>query len=146
MKKNRIDVIFLDKIKVDKNFFKKIIERLIREKKIKKKIIVSLVIVNDKIIKDFNRIFRKKNETTTILSFPLVSSTDFITPQKDFFLGDIVINVRRIRKEHKNFREDLKKSLIHAFLHLLSYNHDKIINEKKMRKEEEKLLGALNDI
>lgn len=146
MRKDRIDIVFLDRIKIDKVLLRNIARRIIKEKDIKEKVVVSLIIVNDKIIREFNNIFRRQNKVTTILSFPLISSFEFITPRKEINLGDIVVNIRRIKKINNNFKENLKKNIVHAFLHLLSYNHGTIKNQKKMEKEEKRFIGALDDI
>jgi ssRNA-specific RNase YbeY (16S rRNA maturation enzyme) len=55
---------------VDKNTFEKIVETILSEEKkgiVGKK--VSFAIVNEKEIKDFNRIYRKKDYVTDVLSF-----------------------------------------------------------------------------
>ena len=146
MLKNKINIILADKFKTDEKLLREILERLIKAEKIKKRVVVSLVVVGNKTIKEINKMFRGKNRATSILSFPLLSSSKFVTPEEELFLGDIIINIEKIKKEKKDFKAEIKKNLAHSFLHLLSYTHDSQRNEKIMKKEEEKLIGVLNDI
>ncbi len=139
MKNHKINIIFFDKIKTNKELLFKIIKRLIEEKNIKQKVSVSLVLVNSKTIKELNKIFRKKNKVTSVLSFPLLARQKFITGSKEMSLGDIIINIENLKKE-KEFKKKLKENITHSFLHLLKFSH------KDMEKEEKKLIEALSDI
>lgn len=147
MSKHEIEVIYLDKKnKVAKKLLSEILERLIKAKNIKGKVVISLVQVNNKIIKELNSKFRNKNETTSVLSLPLNTKFPFITPKKSLFLGDIILNIQKIKRENKDFKKTIKENIIHSFLHLLSFNHNTARNEQKMKNEEKRLLGVLNDI
>lgn len=149
MRKNKIEIIFFDSSVTleEKNLILKILEKIIKKKIPKRKVVLTVVIVSNETIKEINKKFRRINKVTSVLSFPLINSSfEFIVPKKDLFLGDIILNFSKIKKENKNFKDHLKKHLVHAFLHLLCYTHDSLNEAKIMEEEEKKLLEALNDI
>ena len=92
---------------------------------------------NNKSIKKLNRNFRDKNKSTDILSFPFSKKLKI---SKETYLGDIIISYNFIDKpksqDNKSFRKKLIKTFIHGFLHLLSFNHVRDADYKKMLKEE----------
>ena len=53
---------------------------------------------------------------------------------KKIYLGDIIINLKKIKK--KNFIVNFDKLWIHGLLHLLGYTHKKDKEYKKMLKLE----------
>ncbi|HCZ11518.1 MAG TPA: rRNA maturation RNase YbeY, partial [Nitrospiraceae bacterium] len=64
-----------------------------------------------------------------------------------FSIGDIVINLHKAERQAKEygvtFHREVERLLIHGFLHLLGYDHEKSKYEaRKMRKLEEELLGV----
>ena len=93
---------------------------------------------NNTNIKKLNKNFRNKNKSTDILSFPFDSNLRIF---KETYLGDIIISYNFINNPKsqriKFFKEKLIKTFIHGFLHLLSFDHVKNKDYKKMLKEEE---------
>ena len=53
---------------------------------------------------------------------------------KKIYLGDIIINLKKVKK--KNFINNFDKLWIHGLLHLLGYTHKKDKDYKKMLKLE----------
>ena len=102
----------------------------------KKNFIATLVLSNTKEIKTLNCKFRGKNKSTDILSFPFneKSSKKIFKRNKKVYLGDIIINLKKIKK--KNFINNFDKLWIHGLLHLLGYTHKKDKEYKKMLKLE----------
>ena len=78
------------------------------------------------------------NKPTDILSFPFQKK---IKLKDKLYLGDIIIsyNFMNIPKNQNNslFKDKVIKTFIHGFLHLLSFDHIKLKDYKKMLKEEE---------
>ena len=72
------------------------------------------------------------------MSFPFEKKFDV---KKSPYLGDIVISYDYMHKpkilNNLDFKKKVIKIFIHGFLHLLSYDHIKIKDFKKMFKEEE---------
>tara|TARA_B100001093_G_scaffold94_1_gene174 strand:+ start:6870 stop:7331 length:462 start_codon:yes stop_codon:yes gene_type:complete len=126
------------KIKKKEIFFKKICKAFPKKYKFSgKKVSLSLLLSNNKSIKKLNKSFRKKNKSTDILSFPFSKK---INLSKKTYLGDIIISFNYIDKPKSQklqfFKKKLIKIFIHGFLHLLSFNHIKNKDYKKMLKEE----------
>ena len=126
------------RLKNKKLFFNKICKSFPKKYKfLNKKISLTLLLSNNKSIKKLNRNFRDKNKSTDILSFPFSNKLKIT---KETYLGDIIISYNFIDKpksqNNESFRKKLIKTFIHGFLHLLSFNHVRDADYKKMLKEE----------
>ena len=119
-------------------FFQKICNAFPKKYKfLHKKVSFTLLLSNNKNIQKLNKLFRKKNKPTDILSFPL---TKKFRVSKQTYLGDIIISYNFINKPKslntKLFKEKVIKIFIHGFLHLLGFDHKKNKDYIKMLKEE----------
>ena len=126
-------------------FFKKICKAFPKKYKfLNKKVTFTLLLSNNKNIKKLNKVFRKKNKSTDILSFPLDKKTKI---KKNTYLGDIIISYNYLDKPRsqdlKSFKEKVAKILIHGFLHLLGFDHKKNKDYSKMLKEENLLFKSI---
>lgn len=127
------------KIKNKHLFFKSIVRFFPKKYRfIRKKVSLTVLLSNNKNIKKLNKKFRNKDKPTDILSFPFEKKFDV---KKSPYLGDIVISYDYMHKpkilNNLDFKKKVIKIFIHGFLHLLSYDHIKIKDFKKMFKEEE---------
>ena len=100
---------------------------------------ISLALLTDPEIKKLNRVYRKKNKATDVLSF-VINSEDT--------LGEVLISLEQARiaarKENKSLKSQLQLLSIHGILHLLGYDHEKSQKEAKKQKElEEDILSSL---
>ena len=129
-----------------KEFFFYLICKLFQKKYkfINKRIFLTLLLSNNKGIKKLNKKFRNKNKPTDILSFPFQKK---IKLKDKLYLGDIIIsyNFMNIPKNQNNnlFKDKVIKTFIHGFLHLLSFDHIKLKDYKKMFKEEQKIYQSV---
>ena len=126
-------------------FFKKICKAFPKKYKfLNKKVTFTLLLSNNKNIKKLNKVFRKKNKSTDILSFPLNKKLKI---SKNTYLGDIIISYNYLDKPRsqdlKSFKEKVAKILIHGFLHLLGFDHKKNKDYSKMLKEENLLFKSV---
>ncbi|MDC3120817.1 rRNA maturation RNase YbeY [Candidatus Pelagibacter sp.] len=126
-------------------FFQKICNAFPKKYKfLNKKVSFTLLLSNNKNIQKLNKLFRKKNKPTDILSFPL---TKKFRVSKQTYLGDIIISYNFINKPKslntKLFKEKVIKIFIHGFLHLLGFDHKKNKDYIKMLKEEEKIYKSV---
>ena len=126
-------------------FFKQICKAFPKKYKfLNKKVTFTLLLSNNKNIKKLNKVFRKKNKSTDILSFPLDKKTKIT---KNTYLGDIIISYNYVDKPRsqdlKSFKEKVAKILIHGFLHLLGFDHKKNKDFSKMLKEENLLFKSV---
>ena len=115
------------KLKNKDQFFKNVCKAFPKKYKFfNKKVTFTLLLSNNKNIKKLNKVFRKKNKSTDILSFPLDKK---IKISKNTYLGDVIISYNYLDKPRsqdlKSFKEKVAKILIHGFLHLLGFDHKK---------------------
>ena len=133
------------KLKNKQIFFKKICRAFPKKYKfLNKKVTFTLLLSNNKNIKKLNKVFRKKNKPTDILSFPIDKK---IKISKHTYLGDIIISYNYLDKprsqDSKLFKEKVIKLFIHGFLHLLGFDHKKNKDYDKMLREENFLFQSV---
>jgi len=133
------------KLKKKELFFKEICNSFPRKYQFpNKKITLTLLLSNNRCIKKLNKNFRKKNKSTDILSFPLAKK---ISISKKAYIGDIIISYNFMNKPKsqniKNFKVKVIKTFIHGFLHLLSFDHIKEKDYRRMLSEEEKIYKSV---
>ena len=119
-------------------FFKKVCKLFPKKYQfLNKRVTFNLMLSNNKNIKKLNKIFRNKNKSTDVLSFP---SKKKIKISKNTFLGDIIISYNYLDKpktqELKLFKEKVIKTFIHGYLHLLGFDHIKNKDYSKMLRRE----------
>ena len=103
----------------------------------------NIILTNDESIKKMNFKYLKKNKATDILTF--VSDINIKNKKQkicDIFLSAEII-ARDAKKNNINFYSHLTHLLIHSFLHINGYVHDKIIDFNKMKKIEIKILNKI---
>ena len=126
-------------IKIPNNYIERKIKKLnLKNKNYKKNIIFCTLLLSiTKVIKKLNSKFRKKNKSTDVLSFPFYNKKNLkkkIKNEKEIYLGDIIINLNKIRskKNIKNFKLEFDKLWIHGLVHLFGYDHKKEKDYRKM--------------
>ena len=133
------------KIRKKEHFFKNIWKCFPKKYQyLNKKVSLTLLLSNNRGIKKLNKNFRNKDKSTDILSFPFSKN---IKLNKETYLGDIIISYNFMDKPKsqklKNFKDKVIKTFIHGFLHLLSFDHIKNRDYKKMLKEEERIYKSV---
>ena len=127
-----------NKIKNPTNYFKKKLNKLSEIPSFKKKKQeFSILLTSNKKMKSLNLNFRKKNKITDVLAFPYKTIA-----KKNNYIGDIAISYEIINKRSKysNFFLEFDKTWVHGYLHLIGYDHNKLIEYKKMTKKENLVL------
>lgn len=85
----------------------------------------SVVFVSDRRMKQLNELFRGKDATTDVLSFP--HEPDEFDPDKNN-LGDIVISAEQAERQAAECGLDLdteiQQLILHGLLHLCGYDHE----------------------
>ena len=109
----------------------------------------NLMLSGDNQIRKLNKMFRNKNKTTDVLSFPFYAKKELqmkLKKEREIFLGDIIVNLNKIKnKENKiNFRFELNKLWIHGLVHLFGHKHKKVGDYYKMNKIEKQFFSYLN--
>ena len=131
------------KIKNPSLYFKNKITKLNRLSSFnKKKHEFSILLTDNKKMKRLNLKFRKKNNYTDVLSFPI----NFIE-KKNLYIGDIAISYEIVNQRSKtsNFFLELDRMWIHGYFHLAGYDHKKIKDFKMMTKKENSVLNYFHE-
>jgi probable rRNA maturation factor len=104
---------------------------------------LAIVLTDDSAIRQLNRLWRGIDTATNVLSFPSKQTAD-----EPAHLGDIVLAhqtiAREARAEGKPFAHHLAHLVVHGFLHLIGYDHDKDADAESMEQTERKILRRLN--
>jgi probable rRNA maturation factor len=111
-----------------------------------KNIIFTILLTNSLNMKKLNKKFRKRNNSTDVLSFPFFSSKNLQSiKEKNFYIGDIAISYEIIdsRSKKNNFSLEFDKVWIHGLLHLVGYNHIRNKDYFKMDRIEKRILNLI---
>ncbi len=108
---------------------------------------ISVMFVDDARIRQINNEFRKIDQSTDVLSFPLGENGKYDI-NKDTgacILGDIVISVETAVRQAGVYGHSLQREIafltVHSMLHLLGYDHtDGGLKTVRMREKEELVL------
>lgn len=99
--------------------------------------VFSIAFISDRRMKQLNEMFRGKNTTTDVLSFP--HEPDEFDPDKDN-LGDIVISAEQAQKQAaengQTLEGEIKQLILHGLLHLCGYDHETDNGEMNARELE----------
>ena len=136
---------WLKKIKKVDFFFKYVCKSFPKKYQfLNKRISFTVLLSNNKSIKKLNKKFRNKNKATDILSFPFERK---IKIKNRSYLGDIIISYNYMDKPKNQkiilFKDKTIKTFIHGFLHLLSFDHIKLRDYKRMQKEEQNIYQSV---
>ncbi len=81
---------------------------------------ISVLLTTDAGIQELNRSFRRKNQSTDVLSFP---SGD------EVFAGDLAVSVETASRQAEEFGhrllEEVRVLLLHGLLHLAGFDHER---------------------
>lgn len=107
---------------------------------------LSVVLTDDNHIQELNAQYRGKDKPTNVLSFPIQENLAMPTSQS-LVLGDIVLAYETIAQEalsqHKTFPDHFSHLVVHGFLHLLGYDHEKKAQAEQMEQLEASILEGL---
>lgn len=107
---------------------------------------VNIVLTDDDEIRQLNAAYRQQDSPTNVLSFPFAEGIDRdleALPVRE--LGDIIISLDTAERESNRYNQQLTYRLgwliIHGFLHLLGYDHERSPDDaEEMEKLEQHLL------
>lgn len=106
---------------------------------------LSILLCDDETIRHLNHRYRKKNQPTDVLAFPMQEGPD-PAPQSPL-LGDVVISLptaaRQAEEHDRPIIAEVTFLLAHGLLHLLGYDHATPQEERKMRAKTDDLLAAV---
>src|ERR1051325_9341277 len=91
----------------------------------------TVAFVSDRAMRELNRMWRHKEGTTDVLSFP--AEQDEFEKAEGATLGDVVISVEQAARqatEHGlEFDEEVSQLILHGLLHLCGYDHERDTGE-----------------
>lgn len=142
---------------------REIIAHTLKEECVSIKYEISVIFVDNDKIKEINKNFRKIDNATDVLSFPmlnypksLVFRDVYINYNFEFsdldegklILGDIAISLEKALEQSKEYNHSFLREVcylsIHSVLHLLGYDHIEKLDKVKMRIREEEILNKFN--
>lgn len=123
---------------------------------------VNLLITNNEGIREYNREYRKIDNPTDVLSFPMIAfekegdfsvveeeeAADYFDPESgELILGDIIISADKVKEQALKFNHSEKREfaflLAHSLLHLCGYDHMEEKEAQMMEKKQEAVLLKL---
>ncbi|MFA5072811.1 MAG: rRNA maturation RNase YbeY [Nitrospirota bacterium] len=107
---------------------------------------LSVFFVGDQAMRSLNRRYRGKDRTTDVLSFSYGEGS--LPSFNHTPLGDIVISLptaeRQAREQGHTADREFERLLIHGFVHLLGYDHERSDHDAaRMARKERQLLKRL---
>jgi probable rRNA maturation factor len=121
--------------KIKSNYFSNVVRKTLELSGLnfsgKKEISVSIAMVDKKEIRRLNRIYRKKNAVTDILSFAEYKNAAILGEDKrpNIFLGELIVCYNDIKeyavKKGTKTEHEMANVLSHGILHLASFRHGK---------------------
>jgi probable rRNA maturation factor len=94
---------------------------------------LSIALVDDRTIRELNRIYRRKDKPTDVLAFPMDAGEDGADKE---LLGDVIVSIptarRQARVRGRPLLAELTLLLAHGLLHLLGYDHRTDAEERRM--------------
>jgi rRNA maturation RNase YbeY len=114
---------------------------------------LSLMLVSDRAMRRLNRQYRHLDRPTDVLSFSQVEEIDVPPPdprkvinQHGLPLGDVVISIdtaiRQARELNVDVESRLRTLLIHGFLHLIGYDHERSPADARRMFARERVLAS----
>ena len=147
------------RVPVDVRFYRRLLHNLLSLTR-RSSAVVGLTFVNDRQMRRINYRYRRIDRTTDVLAFPAqplkIRASDGGSggrgglsprshqPERVIVLGDVVISIDTARRQAREAgagpRDECRRLLIHGYLHLLGYDHERSRREAvRMRRLERRL-------
>ena len=103
----------------------------------------NIVLINDRFIRKFNKIYKKKNKSTDVLTFiSKIKKNNVIEKHCDIMIS-AESTFNESKENNKNFYDHFTHLIIHSILHINGYSHKKKNNFLAMSNKEIKILNKL---
>ena len=113
---------------VDRKRIREKVKQVLQSKGVTSDTEVSLLFVGDRKMKELNRKYRGKDETTDVLSFVQEEGEIDFPRSKSLSLGDVIVSFPQVRKQAAQYNvlldEEIDKLVEHGLLHLLGIHHE----------------------
>jgi probable rRNA maturation factor len=125
------------------SFIKKVIGMVLSRLKKTEDLEIEVIFVDDPAIKKLNKIYKKSDRTTDVLSFGLDARVFGIKK----LIGSVFISLDTARANAERFRtsfeEEIVLYVIHGILHLAGYDDGTNAEIRRMRAEEKRILERI---
>ena len=119
-----------------------------------KKAELGLIITGQKKVHQLNKAYLGEDRPTDVLSFPMLTEPDkeafVVAPDGKKHLGEVIISYPQVviqAQEHGHTAErEMAVLIIHGVLHLLGYDHARVVEGRKMRAREAAILDSLEEV
>ena len=106
---------------------------------------IAVCLVSDRRMRELNRDYRGRDRSTDVLSF---QDGALAVDEGRVYLGDILVSVptaaRQARERGHSVGRELKRLVLHGYLHLLGYDHE--TDDGDMQRVERRLVRQLLDV
>jgi probable rRNA maturation factor len=107
---------------------------------------LSIVLTGDDQIQELNRVYRKKDKPTDVLSFSQREGE--LGDRAGGLLGDVVVSVptarRQARAGGRDLSSELTMLLAHGLLHLVGWDHETPAKDRRMQRETDRLCACVD--
>lgn len=139
----------------------KVAEKTLDAEKCPYEVEVNLIITDDANIQEMNAQFRGIDQSTDVLSFPMISyakpadfskieeeETDCFNPETgELILGDIVISLEHVFGQAEAYGHSIEREfsflIAHSMLHLIGYDHMEVEEASIMEEKQKEILHEL---
>jgi probable rRNA maturation factor len=94
---------------------------------------LSVVFGSDRLLHTLNRDYRQQDRPTNVLAFPQSGTSANAPPSP--LLGDVIVSLPIAAREACHLQQSLEERvtflIIHGLLHLLGYDHDQSLPERR---------------
>lgn len=131
--------------RVSKGLMEKTARAFYKAAKIRQRFPVSVAILGSRKMRKYNKLYRKKDCATDVLSFSAPDDR-FQIPREEKSFGEILICYplakKQARREHHGVAVEIQTLFIHGLAHIIGFDHHNKKSAEKMRLFEEKVLRA----
>lgn len=136
---------FVNNTTYDVKEYIKYIKDVFKSELVKKsKYTFSIIFLNNNQIKELNLKYRNIDKVTDVLSFSTLDATNNFNIDNE--IGDIFISIDKALEQKEEYKHSIKREIcflaIHGYLHLIGYDHQNPIDEKKMFDLQEEILKS----
>lgn len=107
--------------------------------------IISTMIIDDVRMQELNKMYRKIDATTDVLSFHYFD--DFVECSPDEIVGEIVFSESRLKNQAVEFwhsiEEECYRLMVHGIIHILGFDHETDEEYAEMWEIEKQVLEAV---
>jgi rRNA maturation RNase YbeY len=107
---------------------------------------LSVVFGHDRLLHELNRTYRHKDRPTNVLAFP--QAPTYVGEPASTMLGDVIVSLPTAAREAHDLNQSLEERvvylLLHGLLHLLGYEHEgPVVQRRRMEALEQEVLAHL---